>query len=197
MKILDIAEVKMGYGFRSRIVNKPGGNIAVIQPRDISDSGLLQVRDVFRIDMNPVKPDKLLKKGDVLLGSRARFVSSVYHNQLDSACIASGSLLILTLKDDIPVLPEYLALYLNSSRGNAELNRLTERTTIPYLNQSSLEQLDIPVPPLEQQEKLIAFERTKQHYAELTARKIELISTLINHHLSDAASAESELSTPN
>lgn len=183
MKLMDIAEVQMGYGFRSKIVNKPDGTVRVIQPKDIPDDGQLQVADVFRVRMESVKPDKFLKKGDVLLGSRGRFACTVFENQLNAPTIASGSLLILSVKDGM-ALPGYLAIYFNSQKGNAELNRITERTTIPYLNQSALGQLDIPLPGLETQKKLIALERVKQRYSTLTTRKTELLNTLINQQLS-------------
>jgi len=183
MKILDIAAVKMGYGFRSKIEHSLNGNIPVIQPKDIANDGLLQVDDVYRVEMPSIKSGQMLAKGEVLLASRGRFASTVYAGQLGANCIASGSLLTLTVKDGQSVLPEYMALYFNSAKGKQEFNRLTERTTIPYLNRSNLEQMDIPVPALETQEKLVALERVKQRYAQLTRRKIDLLNGLINHEL--------------
>jgi len=183
MKILDIADVKMGYGFRSRIEHSPIGNIPVIQPRDITNDGLLQVDDACRVSMESVKKARILDKGDVLLASRGRSASAIYEGQFDNKVIASGSLFVLTVKGGIPVLPEYLSLFFNSEKGKQELSRLTERTTIPYLNRSTLEQMNIPIPPLETQEKLVALERAKQRYAQLTARKLDLLNALINHEL--------------
>jgi restriction endonuclease S subunit len=89
----------------------------------------------------------------------------------------------LPVKEEVPVLPEYLTLYFNSAKGRQAFNRLTERTTIPYLNRSNLEQMEVPVPNLETQQKLIALEHTKQRYARLTERKVELLNQLINHQL--------------
>ena len=173
----------MGYGFRSKIIRSPNGNIPVIQPKDITGDGLLQEGDVYWVEMPSVKKTQLLKANDVLLANRGRFASTVYEGQFEEMCIASGSLLVLTVKAGTPVLPNYLMLYFNSDRGKQELHRVTERTTIPYLNRSNLEQMDIPVPALETQEKLVALERAKQRYTQLTNRKVVLLNSLINHEL--------------
>jgi len=183
MKIYDIAAIKMGYAFRSRIENDPDGHFKVIQPKDISNEGTLLTEEIVTTGMDSVNSSHLLQKGDVLLVSRGRFTSAVYDDQFPNKCIASGSLLILTVQNAKPVLPDYLVLFFNSDRGNYQLHRLTERTTIPFLNRSSLEQMDIPVPNLETQEKLIALERAKQRYAQLTSRKVALLNSLINHEL--------------
>jgi len=184
MKVWEIADVRMGCGFRSKIEHNPEGNVPVIQPKDITNSGLLQVDDICRVEMSTIKPGQVLAKGDVLLTSRGKFASTVYAGEFKENCVAAGSLLVLTVKAKLPILPEYLPLYFNSAKGRLEFNRLTERTTIPYLNRSNLEQMDIPIPPLETQQKRVALERAKQRYAQLTARKVDLLNRLINHQLS-------------
>lgn len=184
MKILDIVNIKLGYAFRSRIEGDPDGNIPVIQPKDITNDGVLQPADVVKVQMPYLKKDQLLSIGDVLLSSRGRFAATVYQGQFEEDTIATGSLLILTVKDGTRVLPGYLALYFNSDLGNFQFHRLTEQTTIPYLNQSSLKQMDIPIPNLETQQKLIALERSKQRYGQLTKRKRELLNNILNHQLS-------------
>ena len=183
MRVLEIANVRMGCGFRSKIEHNPEGNVPVIQPKDITNSGLLQVNDINRVKMPTIKPGQVLTKGDVLLTSRGKFASTVYAGKFKENYVAAGSLLVLTVKAKIPILPEYLSLYFNSAKGKLELNRLTECTTIPYLNRSNLEQMDIPIPPLEKQENLVALERIKQRYAQLTHRKVDLLNNVLNHQL--------------
>lgn len=184
MKVSDIAEIKMGYAFRSRIEHSPLGNIPVIQPKDISDNGLLQEDDICRVEMESIKPGQILAAKDVLLANRGRFASTVYAGQLDTACIASGSIMVLTVKEGQPALPEYLALYFNSKMGKRQLNRFDETTTIPFISRANLEQMEIPIPTLEQQRAMIALEKTKQRYTQLTKRKLELLNNILNHQLS-------------
>jgi len=178
----EIYEVKAGMAFRSRIVHCPTGNITVLQPKDIGDDGVLQGGDLCRVEMDPVKPDRLLKRGDVLLSNRGRFAAAMYDGEIEN-CIAAGSLLVLTIRDGAEVLPEYLALYLNSEEGRRELGRLDETTTIPYISRKNLEQVDIPIPAMEKQKRLVALEKAKLRFTELAARKAELINGFITHEL--------------
>ena len=173
----------MGCGFRSKIEHNPEGNVLVIQPKDITNDGVLQTRNVCRVEMAATKPGQVLAKGDVLLASRGKFASTVYAGQFRENCVAAGSLLVLTVKEGLSILPEYISLYFNSAKGRQALNRLTERTTIPYLNRSTVEQMDIPLPDFETQKELVALEHTKQRYAQLTGRKLELLNKIINHQL--------------
>lgn len=183
MKIHNICTVKTGYAFRSKVEGNPNGNISVIQPKDISNDGLLNAQETVRIDLPSAKPAYFLKNGAVLLASRGRFVATIYQGQFSEGCIASGALLVLTIQDEQAVLPEYLSLYFNSDRGNHQFNRLTEQTTIPSLTRASLEEMDIPIPPIEKQHKLIALERSKQRYNQLTKRKQQLLNNILNHEL--------------
>jgi restriction endonuclease S subunit len=185
MNLRETFEIKMGVAFRSRIENSPTGNIAVIQPKDIDKHGILQDGDINRVKIDETNPEHILRPRDVLLSNRGRFVATTYTGQ-PAPCVASGALLVLTVKEGSPVLPEYLALYFNSKAGKHQLGRLDETTTIPYISRKNLEQIEIPVPPLQRQETLIALEQAKQHYATLTTRKTELVNNLINCELTDA-----------
>ncbi len=184
MNIRDICTVKTGYAFRSKIEHNPDGNIPVIQPKDITNDGRLETSAVVRVLISAIKPTHLLTTGDVLLASRGRFVATTYNGNFDAECVASGALLVLSVKNSQIILPDYLSLYFNSDRGNHQFHRLTERSTIPSLNRSTLEEMEIPVPDIGTQKKLIALERAKQRYGQLTKRKQELLNHILNHQLS-------------
>ena len=183
MKIYDICKIRMGYAFRSGIQKSDAGNVLVIQPKDISDSGLLKEEGVYQVEMDSINPGHALVPKDVLLSNRGRFASMVYNGQFTLACIASGSIMVLTVKDGLTVLPEYLALYFNSKSGKRQFDRFNETTTIPFVSRVNLEKIDVPVPALKKQQALIDMERSKQCYEQLTTRKVDLLNGIINHEL--------------
>jgi len=183
MKIYDICKIRMGYAFRSGIQKSDSGNMSVIQPKDISDSGLLQEEDVYQVDIDSINSGHTLAPKDVLLSNRGRFASTVYSGQFGAACIASGSIMILTVKEKSAVLPEYLALYFNSKSGKRQFDRFNETTTIPFVSRVNLEKIDIPVPTLKKQQAMIELEHSKQCYEQLTTRKVNLLNGIINHEL--------------
>ncbi|WP_168442121.1 restriction endonuclease subunit S [Pontiella desulfatans] len=195
MSICDIAEIRAGYAFRSKIIHDPDGNVCVIQPRDLSDDGRILDARILRVVVSGLKKEHLLKAGDVLVSTRGRFASAVFSGQCEGGCVASGSLLVVRVKPGKAVLPAYLSLYFNSAQGRLGFNRLIEQSSIPYVSRNTMEHFILPVPDLGTQQELIDLEQSRRDYARLTARKLELLDGLINHHLTAEASAKARLST--
>lgn len=170
----------MGHSFRQKPVCIENGNALVIQPKDVTSDGMLKVEIPCLIDF-PAGTN--LNKGDVLLINRGRFTACAFQDNLGKPCVATSAFMILTSNDPAQLLPDYLALFLNSTGGQTILRRLNETTTIPFISLGNLESIEIPVPPLDMQQKLVALERAKQHFAQLTARKVNLLNNLINQQL--------------
>lgn len=170
----------MGHSFRQKPVCIKDGNALVIQPKDVTSDGILKVEGPCLIDF-PAGTN--LSKGDVLLINRGRFTACLFEDSLEMPCVATSAFMILTPNDPARLLPDYLALFLNSTEGQTILRRLNETTTIPFIKLSNLESIEIPVLPLDIQQKLVALERAKQRFAQLTARKVDLLNNLINQQL--------------
>lgn len=180
LQVSELCAARMGYSFRGSPACVENGNALVIQPKDVTSAGILKVEKPCRVNFSA---GKSLNKGDVLLINRGRFTACVFEDNLGMPCVATSAFLILTPKNPEQLLPDYLALYLNSAEGQNIFKRLNETTTIPFIKLSSLEQIEIPVPPLDMQQKLVALEQAKQRFAQLTARKTELLNRIINQQL--------------
>jgi restriction endonuclease S subunit len=170
----------MGYSFRQKPDCIDDGNALVIQPKDVTPTGIFKVENPCRVKF---PADKCLKKGDVLLINRGRFTASVFVDNQGLPCVATSAFLILAPKNPEQLLPEYLALFFNSAEGQNIFKRLNETTTIPFISLGNLESIEIPVLPVDMQQKLIALEQSKQRFAQLTARKVDLLNNLINKQL--------------
>lgn len=173
----------MGYSFRQKPDCIENGNALVIQPKDVTFDGILNVETPCLIDF-PAGTN--LRKGDVLLINRGRFTACVFQDNLGMPCVATSAFLVLTPKNPAQLLPDYLALFLNSTEGQTILRRLNETTTIPFISLGNVESIEIPIPTLDLQQKLVALEKSKQRFAQLTARKTELLNRLINQQLARA-----------
>lgn len=84
----------------------------------------------------------------------------------------SANLIALTLSDQI--LPEIVAAYLNSPRGQRELEARAGGSAIKGLNTKSLLEVPIPVPPIEQQEALSRYISSAHEYEALIKKELEL-----------------------
>lgn len=184
MKIKEFCNIKMGYSFRERLVHVPDGDVKVIQPKNISENGVLSFGGE-----NPLKTDasasKQLKPGDVLLVSRGRFAATVFNLCEPGPWIVPSSIIILSIKDE-SVLPEYVALFFNSVNGQNLFRRHGETTTVPFISVGNLANMDIPVPILKKQRALIDYETTNREYERLSNRKLELQKQILGHELTKA-----------
>lgn len=183
MRINELCAARMGYSFRGAPACIEDGNALVIQPKDVTSAGILKVEKPCRVNFTA---EKNLSEGDVLLINRGRFTACVFEDTLGMSCVATSAFLILTPKNPAQLLPDYLALFLNSTEGQTVLKRLNKTTTIPFISLSNVESIVIPVPPLDMQKKLVALEQAKQRFAQLTARKTELLNRIINQQLTTA-----------
>ena len=180
MIISDICTVKMGHSFRKRPEHQANGDVLIIQPKDIMPNGTLKIDEICRI-YSPTK--KRLNIGDVLLVNRGKFASTVFDGSITTPCIATSAFLIITPKKPIEVLPEYLALFFSSTEGQKKLKRLNETTTIPFISRANIEKLEITLPNLAQQKKLIDLNRITQRYEKLSNKKLNLHKQILQASL--------------
>lgn len=178
MRVKDFSNIRIGYAFRERLVDISDGNVMVIQPKNITPDGLVFEKDE-PLHTN-VPPSKVLKEGDVLVVNRGRFAAEVF--TLSGAWVVPSSVLILSINTE-SVLPEYVALYFNSTKGQNMFRRHLEQTTVPFISAKNLGAMDIPIPPLEHQKDLIAFEKSLTTYKLLTNKKQELLQEVLNAEL--------------
>ena len=163
-------------------MNDPAGNLLVIQPKDVSNDGVLKTEQLYRVG----QPSKtLLNKGDVLLINRGRFTAMVFDEPVKESCVATSAFLVLTPKKPSQLLPEYLALYFNSTEGQNIFKRLNEKTTIPFISRTNLETVEIPLPSLERQRDLAQLGALTQRYATLSTHKLKLQTRILDHALSN------------
>jgi len=181
MQIKDFAKTRIGHSFRHKLINDPDGTTKIIQPKNISSTGLLDFENYPPIQTKTV-PNNPLVKGEVLFLNKRRFVAAVFNESGQECWTAPGSVIILTL-DPAIVLPKYLALYLNSSKGQQKLNKVTEFSSIPFITRTNLEKINIPVPPQEKQKNLIHLMSTISRYEKLTIKKTNLLKNILNSEL--------------
>lgn len=184
MRISEFCQIRIGHAFRRRIANVPGGSVKIIQPKNISSSGIIFFKNDEPWHMN-VSTSKPLQHGEVLVVNRGRFASTVFNLHDMGPWIVPSSILILSIKDK-SVLPEYVSLYFNSANGQKLFLRHFERTTVPFVSTNNLANMDIPVPLMEKQRALVDFEKTSREYQKLSNRKLELHKQILSHELTKA-----------
>lgn len=132
-----------------------------IQNGDIQDNLFHLVED--HKDLN----NSLSQKGDLII-SRCASPIKVSVNTRDERIAVSRNMYSITL-DTSRANPLYVSAFLNSNLGSNILEMNATGITIKQLNRKAIENIKIPLPSLEEQERLL--DKTEQLKAELKALK--------------------------
>lgn len=174
----DIAEVRMGYSFRSRLEVDAEGDVAVIQMKDINDSNLLHLKGVAHIQMPDLKDRHLVQQGDLLFRSRGGSNSaSLVAASLGRAVLAAPMLLIRPQTESVD--PAYLQWFINQPDTQNTLAMQAAGTAVKMISKAALEQLPIAIPPLQDQRRIVEISRLAAREAELMQALMRRRKTLI------------------
>lgn len=142
--------------FRGKAVNarSSSGNVGVINISNITDTGI----DYSGLDMIEEEARKVaryaLEDGDVLITARGTIIKTAVFQKQPFTCITSAN--INVIRPNRNLRGAYLKLFLDSPVGGKLLKSIRRGSTVVNLNYKDLNELEIPVPPVQVQDALIA-----------------------------------------
>lgn len=175
-ELKDIVEVIAGYSFRTALQGKENASLFVLQAKNILDNSTVDEKNLDGIDFENYRSKAIVKKGDVVISSRGSFRAGSVSLESKNI-IAASSVYILRLKKET-VLPEYLAIYLNSSDGQKQLIESATGAAIKAIRRNDLGNISVVVPSIETQEKIIRLYHTSKKLQKALIRKMNLISNI-------------------
>lgn len=187
MNLGELAEVQMGYPFRSRLEHDPQGDVAVIQMKDIDDANLLHAEDAIRVELPKGKTHHLLRVGDLLFRSRGRSNGAAQVLGGIGAAVLSAPMLLIRPHG---VLPAYLCWYLNAPATQAQLASMAEGTSVRMISAEALKALDVPLPPKAAQQRIVQAatlaEREQSLMAEIATKRQQLTTHILMQYAQKA-----------
>ena len=176
----DVAVVSTGYPFRKKVESEDGGDLVLLQIKDLDVAEGADGSAVIRLNNSTGKYRKyLLHDGDLLFQSRgSRHPVAVVKPGLRGIA-ASG---LHTIRPDPEhVLPEYLAWWLNHPNSQAKLREdLARGSYIPFVSKADLAGFQIAVPKLEVQRQIAAIEQLRREERLLNDRLMQLRQDLVD-----------------
>ncbi|MBW6455705.1 MAG: restriction endonuclease subunit S [Trueperaceae bacterium] len=179
-----MADIRMGYSFRSRLEHDLHGDVTVIQMRDIDHGGLINAEGALRIAQPVANARHLLRVGDLLFRSRGRSYGAVLMATDIGAAVVSAPMLLVRPH---AVLPEYLLWYLNSRAAEAQLTAVAEGTSVRMISVESLKALEVPVPSRDVQSRIAAVADLAERERTLVERLSGWRRRLTDHLLTKSA----------
>ena len=154
-----VLDVQRGAPLRAGVLDE----MTVNEATDIRYLMLRDIQDGTISDELPYLSgiDKKLEKhcisdGDVLLSKNgAPFKVAVAEVPDNTKLLANGNLYIIRVNRDL-VDPYYLAAFLGSNKGMEVLSAAVVGVTIPSIPLRTLKDVQVPVPPLDEQRKTVA-----------------------------------------
>lgn len=190
--ITDIADINMGYQFRTKLEPTDDGTHSVIQIRDFDDNRNLKTAELSRVKIDKPIDQFHINKGDILFLSRGHrsWAAPIVEDLKDA--IAASHFFILKIKS-ANVLPEYLAWYLNQAPAQEYLhNNARHGTHMPLIPLFAFKGLSVEVPQKETQKKIVELSKLMEYEKKLVAELEVKRSRLINEACLKAAKNKKE-----
>lgn len=168
MRLADACTIHTGYTARGRLEPAAAGGVLAIQLRDISPEGFVDPERLARVQLDGLADRYFVRAGDVVFRSRGEWnTACALDERLQEPALAVLPLMVLRPKVHI-VRPEYLAWAINQPPAQRHFDITARGTNIRMIPRSSLDDLEIDVPDIETQEKIIAVDALADRERELS-----------------------------
>jgi len=171
LKIKQLATVRMGYSFRSRLEASRGGEVAVIQMKDLLQDNTVGCKKLVKIEMETVKEHHLAQKGDLVFRSRGQITTAAILLEDPGKAVVAAPLLRIRITKSDKILPEYLNWYIGQRDAQIFLASRAKGTVQKMISKQAIEDLEVYLPSLEQQKNIVEL-------AKLSARERTILNTL-------------------
>lgn len=164
-----IAQIRAGYQTRKGIDSLPEGDHHLIQLRDFDNARTeLDTRHLARIQPGAINPDQVIRDGDLLFLSKGARNFAFVPTDLPAPALAASYFFLL--RPEGRVESRYLAWFLNLKSTRCLLSRMSSTSAhMPVVRRDVLADLEIPLPDLETQRKIVALADLTDHQADLLA----------------------------
>ena len=195
-KLKELAEISLGISFRSGLLSDDAGDSFLLQMKDLGVDTALDLSDkldsLFKIQRPLIKAADALVEGDILFRSRgANFTAVIIEktikakSQLQNVFPVSPLYLIRLRSEKL--LPAYLLWFINNTDTQKQLQQMSEGTQIKMLSKKNLDNLEIIIPSLEKQKKIVAlnalFKKEKLLLENLIEKKKDYLDAVLRREI--------------
>jgi len=173
-----LADIQVGYQAKAGINGGRRGTHRLIQSKDFDSFNRLRFENLTAFFPERKPETYSVRKGDILFQARgmAHFAYCIEDDLKDT--LAAGSFYILRTKTET-LLPQYLAWWLNQPKAQAWFQSQARGTGMSFISKSTLSRLQVQIPPLSVQEKVVKIVTLTRHEQFLLDRLSSLRSRLV------------------
>jgi len=175
-----LAKIRSGFAFRSAIEAWSGSGWRVIQPKNIASDDF---SDVVQVKTGSVSSSHLLADGDVLVTNRGKVRACVFRS--DAKTITTNTVFVVRVANQRDLLPEYLALYINSEYGQRQIKNRQSGMTVMAMTATEFADLLVPIPTMSKQQALVKLSEAVSHSANTMRELNKLQKTILNESIKE------------
>lgn len=161
-----VVDVQSGHPFRGSVPEVVGGNGYALQMRDLNPDGSVTWANLVRTSVEGRREPEWLVPGDVVFVARGQRNYAVCLSEVPLPTVCSQYFFLLRCKTP-SLSPEFLAWQINSAPCQRYLAKNAEGTDQLGIRRPVLECLQIAVPDLETQHRIVSL-----HQQALAERKV-------------------------
>lgn len=176
-----------GYPFRGKIDDLSGGDVAVIQLRNVDPEDGIDWTSASKVELPRQSAKALLKPGDIILSTRGGRNIAYHISECPGRAVCSPHFFIIRLKSKA-VLPRFLAWQINQKPAQDYFAANATGSYILNLKRDVVENLLVKIPPIRDQQRVVEME------AGAKAERAILTQLIENRKIETAAIAKELLS---
>jgi restriction endonuclease S subunit len=173
----DLVEIQVGYQSRESIQEDPKGSHQLIQARDFDKNHQIQWGCLSRFNPNSLSIRYQVNHGDTLFLAKGQEHFAYFIDRDLEPTLAANTFYILRNHNE-QILPAYLAWWLNQKPAQTYFLRQRGGSSIPFVPVSTLSKLEISLPTLELQTKILSLDRLRKKEEELTGSLLLIKTSL-------------------
>lgn len=183
MRLAELSDIHSGYTARGRLDPLMEGGVPALQLRDVGTNGEAPGPDFQRYDLGKLSDRYFVSGGEVVFRSRGEPNTAAAIRDPLPEPVAVIVPLVIIRPDKARVLPEYLAWAINQPDAQRRLGEEAQGTSLRMIPMSALENLEIAVPDLLTQKRIVelnALARQEGHLLrQLADRRKEFVSAIL------------------
>ncbi|MGE5109765.1 MAG: restriction endonuclease subunit S [Acidobacteriaceae bacterium] len=165
-RLKEVAELRTGFSFRGRIERDPTGDANVLQMKDFDGNRRIVPETMTKVSRHEVDERQFLRVGDVVFQSRGQTnFAAVVPQHMPPAILAAPMILIRCQESTFDA--NFAAWVLNEASERGDLAALAAGTSVKIISKSSLENFEVPVPPLQVQREIATIAQLAKQEQEL------------------------------
>lgn len=189
MRLAELSDIHSGYTARGRLDPLPEGGVPALQLRDVGVGGEALGSDFQRYDLDKLSDRCFVRGGEVVFRSRGEpNAAAAIPDPLPEPVAVIVPLVIIRPNRD-RVDPEYLAWAINQPDAQRRLGAEAQGTSLRMIPMAALEDLDIAVPDLPTQKRIVELDALARQEGQLLRRLAALRGQLVSAILGEAAHA--------